>query len=104
MSKFAVIKTGGKQYLVETGDVLKVEKLAPLAKGDKVIFDEVLLLDDGKTVTIGNPFIKGAKVEAKYEGEERSKKVTIIKFKRKTRYTKKQGHRQIKTKVTIGKI
>jgi large subunit ribosomal protein L21 len=101
---FAVIKTGGKQYLVKPGDVLKIEKLAKPSKGDKINFDKVLLLDDGKDIKIGAPFIKGAKVEAKYEEEGKAKKVTVLRYKSKTRQHTKKGHRQPYTKVSITSI
>lgn len=101
--KFAVIKTGGKQYKVIEGQELKIEKL-PEAKGGKVVFDEVLLIDDGKGVKIGTPTIKGAKVEAEFLEDGKYKKVTIIKFKSKSNYRKKMGHRQPFTMVKIAKI
>jgi len=101
--KFAVIKTGGKQYKVSTGDVLEVEKL-PEAKGGKFTFDEVLLVADDKKTTVGTPNVKDAKVKADLVEEGRGKKVTIIKYKRKTRYRRKIGHRQPFTKIKISAI
>jgi len=100
--KLAVIETGGKQYKVSPGDMLKIEKLpGDHKKGDKISFDKVLLLDDGKKTEFGTPYIKGATVEAEFEEAGRSKKVTVIKFKRKTRYKRKYGHRQPYSKVKI---
>jgi len=100
--KFAVINTGGKQYKVAQGDVLKVEKISDTIKvGDKVTFDQVLLVDDGATTKIGTPTVSGAKVEAVIKEIGRNKKVIVIKFKQKSRYFKKNGHRQPFSKVEI---
>lgn len=102
---FAVIATGGKQYKISEGDVLSVEKISGKKKsGDKIIFDKVLLIDDGKDTKIGNPYIAGATVEAIYEGDRAGKKVSIIRFKSKSNYSKKKGHRQIHSKVTIASV
>lgn len=98
--KFAVIKTGGKQYIVSKGDVLDVEKLGK-NEGDSVTFDEVLLVSDSGKVTMGAPTVKGAKVEAKVVKEYQDKKVWGIKYKPKKRYRKKFGHRQQYTQVEI---
>ncbi len=102
--EFAVIKTGGKQYVVKPGDSLRVEKLADVKEGDKVIFDNVLLVDDGNSTTIGTPTIDGAKVTATVLEQGRAKKVIIFKYKAKTRSRKKAGHRQPYTKVKIEEI
>ena len=103
--EFAVIKTGGKQYKVAVGDVIKIEKIAgEHKKGDKIAFDEVLLVDNGKDTTIGMPTIKGGKVEALFELQGRAQKVTAIKYKQKSRYFKKTGHRQTFTQVKISAI
>lgn len=103
--KFAVIKTGGKQYKVAEGDSLKVEKLkGDFKKGDKVVFDEVLLIDDGKTTDIGTPTLSGKKVEATIETIGRAPKVDVIKYKSKSNYFKKYGHRQPYFKVKITKL
>ncbi len=103
--EFAVIKTGGKQYLVSEGDTLKIEKLAGEHKiGDSVVFDEVLLVDDGSDTTIGTPFIKGAKVTAEISKISRAKKVVVIKYKAKSNYFKKRGHRQPFFEVKITKL
>lgn len=104
-TEFAVIETGGKQYQVMAGDVISVEKLGDdLKEGDKVVFDKVLLVDDGSNTTIGNPYISGAKVEATFQEAGRAPKVTVIKYKQKSRYFKKNGHRQPFSKVKIEKI
>jgi len=97
----AVIKTGGKQYLVEPGDKIKIEKV----KSKKEIsFKEVLLLEKNKKIEIGTPLVKGAKVSAKVLKEGKGKKVIIFKYKPKTRYKVKKGHRQPFTEVEITKI
>lgn len=103
--EFAVIKTGGKQYKVAVGDMLRIEKLrGEHKKGDKISFDEVLLLDNGKDTTIGMPTVKGAKVEALFDSVGRAQKVNVIQYKQKSRYFKKKGHRQSYTKVKISAI
>jgi len=104
--KFAVIATGGKQYVVRVGDVLKIEKVdIKEIKTEKITFDEVLLVDDGKTTKVGTPVIAGAKVVADVlNDDEKQTKVTIIKFKSKSNYKKKNGHRQRKTIVRVSEI
>lgn len=99
----AVIKTGGKQYKVKVGDKIKVEKLGG-EEGKKVVFDEVLFSGDEKAIKIGEPAIKGAKVEGKILKTAKQKKVVGIKFKPKKRYKVKFGHRQTMTEVEITKI
>lgn len=101
----AVIKTGGKQYLVKEGTVLRVEKLEA-NEGAQVSFGEVLLVAAGVggEVKVGTPYVVDAAVEAVVVKQGRAKKVTIIKFKPKTRYYKKQGHRQMFTEIKITKI
>ncbi|WP_029406785.1 50S ribosomal protein L21 [Thiomicrorhabdus sp. Milos-T2] len=101
---YAVIKTGGKQYRVREGQVLRIESLNAEA-GDAIEFDEVLMVGEGADVKIGTPVVEGAKVAATVESNGRGKKVTIIKFRRrKNRSKTKQGHRQNFTEVKIGKI
>lgn len=103
--EFAVIKTGGKQYKVSVGESVNVEKiLGDHKEGDKITFDKVLLVDNGKDTTIGTPYINGAKVEAVLEKIGREKKVIVIKYKQKSRYYKKNGHRQPYFKVKISAI
>lgn len=101
--KIAVIKTGGKQYKVFEGQVLNVEKIDKKA-GTSVTFDKVLLYSDAKTMEIGHPFLKDVKVSAKVLEQKKDKKITVIKFKSKTRYRRKKGHRQFITKIKIEKI
>lgn len=103
--EFAVIKTGGKQYRVSVGDVIRIEKLAGDYKvGDTVVFDKVLLVDNGTDTTIGTPYINAAKVEAVFQKEGRAQKVVVIKYKSKSRYFKKNGHRQPYAEVKISAI
>ncbi|MCX6753311.1 MAG: 50S ribosomal protein L21 [Candidatus Nomurabacteria bacterium] len=100
--EFAVIKTGGKQYKVAVGDVVSIEKIkGEYAKGDKISFDEVLLTQDSKDTTIGTPFVSGAKVNAEIVEIGRLRKVMVIKYKQKSRYLKRNGHRQPFFKVKI---
>lgn len=101
--KLAVIKTGGKQYLVKEGQLLKIEKIEP-KKGNIIKFDSVLLRIDGEKVEVGKPFLKDAKVEAEIIEQGKAKKVTVIKYKAKVRYKRKRGHRQPFSKVKIIKI
>jgi large subunit ribosomal protein L21 len=111
---FAVIQTGGKQYKVTVGDILKIEKLAQEQKeneaaivhevGTKVTFDQVMLVDDGTSSKIGAPYIAGAKVTASVVANDRHKKVMVIKYRPKSRYYKKNGHRQPFTEVKIESI
>ena len=96
----AVIKTGGKQYRVSPKDKLKIEKLA-VEEGADVVFDNVLLISDGKDVTIGEPLIKGATVTAKVLKQAQADKVMTYKYKSKKRYHVKKGHRQLYTEVEI---
>lgn len=100
-AKLAVIQTGGKQYIVKPGDILKVEKIKTAKAGEEIEFDKVLLIADEKTVQIGEPFIEGAKISAKIEEEGKGKKITILKYKNKTRYRIKKGHRQPFMKISI---
>ena len=102
---FAVIETGGKQYLVQDGVALKIEKL-DAEVGGKVVFDKVLLLanDDGTSVKIGTPYLEGAAIEAVVELQGRTRKIRVVKYKRKTRYKRVHGHRQAFTKVTLGEV
>ncbi len=99
----AVIKTGGKQYIVKKGDKIKIEKLKE-AQGQEVVFDQVLLVEKAKKVKIGTPFVEGAKVTGKVLEHGKGEKIIVFKYKPKKRYRKKQGHRQPYTKVEITKI
>ena len=99
----AVIKTGGKQYIVSPGQKIKIEKLDK-KEGDEITFNEVLLVEKGKRVEIGIPNVKGAKVIGKVLSQSKNKKVIVFKYKAKTRYKKKTGHRQQYTEVEIKSI
>jgi len=101
---FAIIETGGKQYKVTEGDVLAVEKLTNQMEGDTVVFDRVLLLDDGTTTKVGTPYLKGAIVEVTLKEQGRNKKLWIQKFKSKSRYKRRMGHRQSYSKVAVNKV
>ncbi len=102
---FAVIQTGGKQYKVVPGETLVIEKLPGKMKvGDKVVFDQVLLVNSGSKTLVGAPMVSGATVEAILEGEGKGKKVTVIRYRQKSRYFKKNGHRQPFMKVRIDAI
>lgn len=99
----AVIKTGGKQYIVTPGKKIKIEKIDK-KEGDKVIFEEVLLVQNEKETKIGTPLVEGAKVSAKVLEQGRDKKVIVFKYKPKKRYKVKKGHRQPFTQVEITKV
>ncbi|EGS29962.1 MAG: 50S ribosomal protein L21 [Peptoniphilus sp. oral taxon 375] len=99
---YAVIETGGKQYKVQEGDKLRVEKLDAQV-GDTVTFDKVLFLG-GDDVKVGRPYVEGAKVEAKVLEQNKAKKVVVYKFKAKKNYRNKRGHRQPYTFIEIGTI
>ena len=99
---YAIIATGGKQYKVEEGQTIRVEKLGVEA-GSKFTFDQVLLVG-GDDVKVGEPTVDGASVEATVVGDGKAKKVIVYRYKRKTGYHKKNGHRQQYTEVKIDKI
>lgn len=101
--KFAVIKTGGKQYRVAEGETLNVEKL-PLEESQECIFDEVLMIGNGGNVQVGQPFVTGAKVKATVIKQFRDDKVKVLKFKRRKHYLRINGHRQYLTQVKIEQI
>ena len=100
---YAVIETGGKQYRVQQGDVITVEKLNVEAR-EKVTFDKVLVVNDGEGLTVGTPCVEGATVGATVVENGKGKKVVIFKYKAKKDYRKKQGHRQPYTMVKIDEI
>lgn len=103
--QWAVIKTGGKQYKVAEGGFLKIEKLlGDFKKGDKVTFEEVLMTDDEKTSNVGTPFLKAVKVEGEIDAIGRNQKIDVIKYRQKSNYFKKRGHRQPFFKIKITKI
>lgn len=97
---YAVIATGGKQYKVAAGDIIRIETL-PEGDGDEVQFDQVLLVSDGENVNIGSPYIEGGSVSARIQAHGRAKKIEIIKFKRRKHHRKQMGHRQNFTEVEI---
>jgi len=100
--EFAVIQTGGKQYKVWKGSLVSIEKITgEYKKGDKLTFDKVMLVDDGKDTTIGTPYIKGASVAGEIVEIGRTRKVMVVKYKQKSRYLKRNGHRQPFFKVKI---
>jgi large subunit ribosomal protein L21 len=99
---YAIIETGGKQYKVEEGREIVVEKL-DAGEGETVTFDKVLLVK-GDSLKVGNPYVEGAKVTGKVEKHGRAKKIIVFKYKPKKNYRKKQGHRQPFTRIRIEKI
>ncbi len=100
----AVIKTGGKQYVVEPKKKIKIEKIKDKKEGEKVVFDKVLLVEKKGKVQVGDPFLSDAEVEGKIIEQGRSKKITILKFKSKSHQKTKRGHRQPYMQVEIEKI
>jgi large subunit ribosomal protein L21 len=103
--EFAIIQTGGKQYNVKKGDLITIEKIIGTYKeGDSIVFDKVLLVDDGKDTTIGTPFIPKASVKATIMKIGRAPKIDVVHYKQKSRYFKKNGHRQPFFKVKIDSL
>ncbi|MEN6348559.1 MAG: 50S ribosomal protein L21 [Syntrophomonas sp.] len=101
---YAIILTGGKQYKVSEGTILKVEKLEVQA-GDKLVLDQVLMLnDESGAVKIGSPLVDGARVTAEVIEQGREKKIVVFKYKKRKNYRRKQGHRQPYTKIKVEKI
>ncbi|MDI3547780.1 MAG: large subunit ribosomal protein [Halanaerobiales bacterium] len=100
---YAIIKTGGKQYRVEEGQIVKVEKL-PVAENGTVEFTKVLSVVDDDGAKFGRPYLEGAKVIGKVIEQDKDKKVIVFKYKPKKRYRRKIGHRQPYTKVLVEKI
>lgn len=99
----AVIETGGKQYLVAPQDKIIIEKLE-IPAGEMVNFDQVLLLADDTSVKVGKPYVAGAKVTGKVLAQQRGEKLVVFKYRAKSRYRRKQGHRQSETVVQIESI
>jgi large subunit ribosomal protein L21 len=97
---YAIIKTGGKQYRVEPGDVIDIETIAGSPE-DEIDFDQVLAVSDGESVTFGTPLVEGAKVSARLVDQRRGKKLVVFKKKRRKGYAKKQGHRQNLSRIEI---
>ncbi len=100
---YAVIKTGGKQYRVAPGDMLKIEKLDGNV-GDSIAFDKVLLTSDGENVNMGKPYLEDTKVYGSITRQGKNKKIIVFKYKRRKGYRKKQGHRQSFTLIKIDNI
>lgn len=100
---YAVLKTGGKQYKVQTGETLRIEKI-PGEVGSEVSFDNILMFSDGEKVTIGQPVVENATVTGHIVAQDRAKKVLVFKYKRRKRYRRMRGHRQAFTAVKIDSI
>lgn len=100
---YAIIETGGKQYRVKEGDILRIEKLA-FEPGETLEFDSVLLVRDGDEIRIGNPILTGARVSAKVLAQGKGRKILVFKYKPKKNYRKRYGHRQPYTEIQIEKI
>ena len=100
---YAIVSTGGKQYKVQEGDILRIEKI-PGDVGAPVTFDQVLMYSDGETVTVGQPVLEDFAVTAHIIEQGKAKKIIVFKYKRRKRYRRKQGHRQQYTAVKIDKI
>ncbi|MEA3345656.1 MAG: 50S ribosomal protein L21 [Chloroflexota bacterium] len=100
---YAIVKTGGKQYWVQKGQTLDVERL-PAGVGEEVKLDQVLLISDDGEVTVGQPMVEGAEVRATVLRQDRDRKIIVLKFKSKNRYRRKIGHRQPFTRLRIEEI
>ncbi len=103
MSNYAIVQTGGKQYRVETGDTIRVESL-PVHTGEVIEVGDVLAVSQDGDITIGTPTVEGAKVRAQVVSQGRDKKIVVFKYKNKTRYRRKTGHRQMYTEIKITDI
>ena len=100
---YAIVHTGGKQYKIQEGETLRFEKLTGDI-GSEVTFDRVLMVSDGENVTMGRPVLENAAVKGHIVEQGKAKKILVFKFKRRKRYRRKQGHRQLFTSVMIDKI
>jgi large subunit ribosomal protein L21 len=100
---YAIIESGGKQYRVEPGAILALERL-PGEKGSRVELDRVLLVADGSTVTVGHPTVAGARVVTEIVAQTRGEKIDVFKFKKRKKYRRKTGHRQELTTVRVAEI
>lgn len=101
---FAVIETGGKQYVVSAGDTLEVELLGDMEEGATVEFDKVLMTDDGAKAAVGTPYLEGKKVKGTFLGIEKGPKISIVRYKAKSNRDRKLGHRQKYASVKIDSI
>ena len=100
---YAVVATGGKQYRVEKGETVRIEKIAGQV-GDNVNFDQVLMVSDGETVNVGTPVVENARVSGQIVAQDKARKIIVFKFKKRKRYRRKNGHRQAFTAVRIDEI
>jgi large subunit ribosomal protein L21 len=100
---YAIIQTGGKQYRVSVGDVLRVERLSG-ERGDEVVLDQVLLVTDGEQTQVGRPLVENATVRGQILQQGKAKKVLVFKKKRRKNYRRRQGHRQLFTALQIQEI
>ena len=100
---FAIVQTGGKQYRVSPGDILRVERL-PGERGDEVLLEQVLLIADGDAIQVGQPLVAGARVVSEILRQGKAKKIIVFKKKRRKKFRRKQGHRQIFTALEIKEI
>ena len=100
---YAIVSSGGRQYRVEPGQRLDVEKL-PAEAGSEITLDQVLLIGDGDTITVGQPIVSGARVLADVVGEVKGRKIIVFKYKNKVRYRRKTGHRQRYLRLQIKEI
>ena len=102
---YAVIETGGKQYRVQPGDIIDIERLAGVSEeASSISFDRVLLVGDGDDIKVGRPTVEGAKVEGELLAEVRGPKIIVFKFKRRKQYRRKKGHRQNLMRVRIQNV
>ena len=100
---YAIIQTGGKQYRVSPGDVLRVERL-PGDRGDEIVLDQVLLVTDGEDIRVGSPLVENATVRGQIVRQGQAKKILVFKKKRRKNYRRRQGHRQLYTALQIQEI
>ena len=100
---YAIIETGGKQYRVEEGKAVRIEKLE-LEKGEEVVFDRVLLCNDGSSTEVGRPYLEKCRVKGMVTRQGRGRKIVVFKYKPKKNYRRKKGHRQPFTEVLIKQI
>lgn len=100
---YAVIKTGGKQYRISEGDVLRIER-REAEPGQEIVLDQVLLVGEGDSVEVGNPYLSNVRVRAEVLAQRKAKKIVVLKFKRRKGYRRKQGHRQLYTGIRIKAI
>jgi len=100
---YAIVETGGKQYRMQAGQTYRIEKIEG-AKGDAVVLDKVLAVSKGGTLTVGAPYVEGAKVTGVVQVQDRGPKLIVFKYHNKVNYRRKTGHRQAFTAVTVGAI